>query len=193
MTGKFRLLCATVLAISSLSVNWAASAADKKPAEPKAAEPKVSAEQAQATFSAKFAEYKTAIAEIEKLQAQFQTADSAQREKLNKTMTAQVAHAQSLVNAMVEAGEAAYRAAPNKDPDVANLLFTVAKYYTIGQQIGPGAPGRRNPDDLFFPIDGGGQYEKALPIAKTLIDGGAPNKEIYVYGFLSAFMTNDFD
>lgn len=193
MTGKSRLLCVTLFAISSLYTASLASANDKKPADPKAIEPKVPAEQAQATFSAKFADYKAAIAGIEKLQAEFQTADAAQREKLNKTMTAEVAHAQSLVNAMVEAGEAAYRAAPNKDPEVANLLFTVAKYYTIGQQIGPGAPGRHSPDDLFFPIDGGGQYEKALPIAKTLIDGGAPNKEIYVYGFLSAFMTNDYD
>ena len=108
--------------------------------EKKAAEPKISADQAKAAFAAKFTEYKAAIAEIEKLQAEFQTADAAKREKLNATMAAQVTHAQSLVNAMVEAGEAAYRAAPNTDPEVTNLLFTVAKYYTIGRQIGPGAP-----------------------------------------------------
>jgi hypothetical protein len=63
---------------------------------------------------------------------------------------------------MVEAGEAAYRAASNTDPEVTNLLFTVAKYYTIGRQIGPGVPSRRNPDDVYYPIDGGEQYERAL-------------------------------
>jgi cyclophilin family peptidyl-prolyl cis-trans isomerase len=161
--------------------------------EKKAAEPKISADQAKAAFTAKFSDYKAAIADIEKLQAEFQTADAAKREKLNATMAAQVTHAQSLVNAMLEAGEAAYRAAPNTDPEVTNLLFTVAKYHTIGRQIGPGAPSPRNPDDNYYPIDGGGQYERALPIIKLLIDGGATEKELYVYGFLCAFMTNDYD
>src|SRR3954469_16495101 len=161
--------------------------------EKKAADAKVSAEQAKAAFTAKFNDYKTVIADIEQLQAEFQTADAARREKLNATMAAQVTHAQSLVNALLEAGEAAYRAAPNTDPEVTNLLFTVAKYYTIGRQIGPGAPSPRNPDDIYYPIDGGDQYERALPIVKLLIDGGAPEKEIYVYGFMCAYMTNDYD
>ena len=156
MTGKFRLLSVSVIAICVACAFSFAIGEEKK-----AAEPKVSAEQAKAAFAAKFAEYKAAIADIEKLQAEFQTADAAKREKLNATMAAQVTHAQSLVNAMLEAGEAAYRAAPNTDPEVTNLLFTVAKYYTIGRQIGPGAPSRRNPDDLYYPIDGGGQYERA--------------------------------
>src|SRR4030095_3877307 len=51
----------------------------------------------------------------------------------------------------------------------------------------------RNPEDIFYPIDGGDQYERALPIIKLLIDGGAKEKELYVYGFLCAFMTNDYD
>jgi cyclophilin family peptidyl-prolyl cis-trans isomerase len=161
--------------------------------EKKAGEPKASAGQAKAAFSAKFTEYKQAIRDIEKLQAEFQTADAAKREKLNADLSAQVSHAQSLVNAMVEAAEAAYRAAPNSDPDVTNLLSTVAKYYTIGRQIGPGVPSRRNPDDVYYPIDGGDQYERALPIIKLLIDNKASEKELYVYGFLCAFMTNDYD
>ncbi len=151
------------------------------------------ADQAKAAFDAKFAAYKAAIGDIEKLQADFQTADAATREKLNATMAAQVAHAQSLVNAMVEAGEAAYRAAPNSDPNVTNLLEAVAKYDTIGRQVGPGQPSHTNPDDIYYPIDGGDQYERALPIIKLLIDGHAADKELYVWGFLCAFMTNDYD
>jgi len=192
MTGKFRLLSVSVIAIC-VACTFGFAVGEEKKEEKKAEAPKVSAEQAKTVFAAKFADYKAAIADVEKLQAEFQTADAAKREKLNATMAAQITHAQSLVNAMVEAGEAAYRAAPNTDPEVTNLLFTVAKYYTIGRQIGPGEPSRRNPDDAFYPIDGGGQYERALPIVKLLIDGGAPEKEIYVYGFLCAFMTNDYD
>ncbi len=52
---------------------------------------------------------------------------------------------------------------------------------------------RRNPDDVYYPIDGGDQYERALPIIKLLIDGGAKDRELYVWGFLCAFMTNDYD
>jgi cyclophilin family peptidyl-prolyl cis-trans isomerase len=186
MTGKLGLLGALLL--SFVCLRTLAIAEEKK-----AADPKTSAEQAKAAFAAKFADYKAAIRDVEKLQAEFQSADAAQREKLNATMAAQITHAQSLVNAMVEAGEAAYRAAPNTDPEVTNLLFTVARYYTIGRQIGPGVPSRRNPDDVYYPIDGGDQYERALPIIKLLIDGGAPEKELHVYGFLCAFMTNDYE
>ena len=33
----------------------------------------------------------------------------------------------------------------------------------------------------------------ALPIIKLLIDGGAQRSELYVWGFLCAYMTNDYD
>jgi cyclophilin family peptidyl-prolyl cis-trans isomerase len=151
------------------------------------------AKQAIATFQAKFKEYQTAVRDIEKLQTEFQTADTGRRKKLNEELTGHVAHAQSLVNAMVEAAESAYRAAPNSDKDVTDVLVAVAKHYTVGQQIGPSMPSRDNPDDVYTPIDGGDQYEKALPIIKLLIDGGAPNTDLYVWGFLCAYMTNDYD
>jgi cyclophilin family peptidyl-prolyl cis-trans isomerase len=32
-----------------------------------------------------------------------------------------------------------------------------------------------------------------MPIIKLLIDGGAQNNELYVWGFLAAFMTNDYE
>jgi cyclophilin family peptidyl-prolyl cis-trans isomerase len=150
--------------------------------------------QTKAVFQAKFNEFKDAYRGIEKLQAEFQTADAATREKLNETLSAQLAHAQSLVNAMVAAGEAAYRAAPNADPQVTQLLAAVARHYTIGRQLPlPPQPSPRNPDDVYYAIDGGDQYERALPIIKLLIDGGASDKELYVWGFLCAYMTNDYD
>jgi cyclophilin family peptidyl-prolyl cis-trans isomerase len=46
---------------------------------------------------------------------------------------------------------------------------------------------------MFYPIEGGDQYERALPIIKLLIDGGAKNTDLYVWGFLCAYMTNDFN
>lgn len=158
----------------------------------KAADPNALAN-ANAAFEEKFNAYKASLAEIEKLNVSYQTADEATRKKLNEQMSGQIAHAQSLVNAMLDAAVTAYRLAPNADPKVKDLLIAVAKYNAIGRQTGPGEASRGNPDDVFFPIDGGDQYERALPIIKLLIDGGADNKQLYVWGFLAAYMTNDFD
>lgn len=151
------------------------------------------AEQAQAAFQTKFNEYKAAIREIEKLQADYQSADAPTREKLNVDLTAQVTHAQSLVNAMVEAAEAAYRFAPNADKQISDLLVAVARHFAIGRQIGPGLPAKDDPNNIYYPIDGGDQYERALPLVKLLIEGGTENKDLYVWGFLCAFVTNDYD
>jgi cyclophilin family peptidyl-prolyl cis-trans isomerase len=164
------------------------------------------AARANATFNEKFTEYKNALREIEKLNVEYQLtgkeppADDAaktkrdeQRRKINEQLTAQVAHAQSLVNAMVDAAMAAYRISPNADPKIAELLVAVAKYYTIGRQVGPGEPNPQQPEDVYFPIDGGDQYERALPIIKLLIEGGSENKHLYVWGFLAAYATNEYD
>jgi cyclophilin family peptidyl-prolyl cis-trans isomerase len=89
-----------------------------------------------------------------------------------------------------------YRAAPNADPQITEVLLSVAKYYSIGRidhDAGPPAANPRMPDDVYIPIDGGDQYERAWPILKLLIDGGADSKQLYVWGFLAAYATNEFD
>jgi cyclophilin family peptidyl-prolyl cis-trans isomerase len=162
-------------------------------AEKPAAAASPAAQQAKADFDAKFEAYKAAVREIEKVQAEYQTADDATRKKLNEAMTGQIAHTQSLVNAMVQAAEDAYRAAPNADQQVTNVLVAVAKHYVVGRQIGAGEPSQSDPSDVYYPTDGGDQYERGLPIVKMLIDGGAQDNELYVWGFLCAYMTNDYD
>ena len=149
------------------------------------------AAKANAAFEEKFDAYKSSLRDIEKLNVAYQSANEADRAKLNEQLTGEIAHAQSLVNDMVEAAAAAYRFSPNADPRITELLVDVAKYYTVGRQIGPNLSG--NPDDPYYPIDGGDQYEKALPIIKLLIDNGAENKQLYVWGFLAAYMTNNYD
>ena len=141
------------------------------------------ATQAKAAFDQKFQEYKAIVREIEKLQAEFQTANTAERESINSAMAGQVAHAQAVMNEMVEAATEAYRYAPNADPQITELLVAVVRYYVAGREV-RGAAGR---------IDGGDQYERALPIIKTLVEGGADDRELLVWGFLSAFVTCDYD
>lgn len=188
MTRNFRAFVCGIIAITMVR-GIATSRAEEKPAS--AASPQ--AAQAKAAFDAKFEEYKKAIREIEKLQAEFQTADSDRRKKLNEEVTGLIANTQSLVNAMVDAARAAYQAAPNANPEVTEVLTAVARYYTVGRQIGPGQPAPGNPSDIYYPIDGGDQYERALPIIQALIDGGSQNNELHVFGFLCAFATNDYD
>jgi cyclophilin family peptidyl-prolyl cis-trans isomerase len=155
------------------------------------------AAQAKAAFDAKFTEYKAAVREIEKLQAEFQAADAATRQKLNTQLTGQIAHAQSLVNEMLEAAIEAYRFAPNSDEQITELLIAVARYDVIGRQVGRGQPGNPakggHPQDIYHPIDGGDRYERALPVLKLLIENDAGTPELYVWGFLAAFATNDYE
>jgi cyclophilin family peptidyl-prolyl cis-trans isomerase len=184
----YRYCVLVVVSIPIVGVTGTSALAEKK-----AGAAPSEAEQARAAFDAKFAEYKTAIREIEKMQAEFQTADSETRKKLNEQITGHIAQTQSVVNDMVEAAEAAYRAAPNKDADITAVLTAVARHYIVGRQVGPGQPSHSDPSDVYYPMDGGDQYERGLPIVKLLLDGKDPNTELYVWGFLCAFMTNDYD
>jgi cyclophilin family peptidyl-prolyl cis-trans isomerase len=188
----FALPTSAVLAQQSNEPSAEISAQPETP--PQAAAQGDKAGQADTVFDQKFEAYKSAIRDIEELQNKFQTADAAEREKLNAEMTAQVAHAQSLVNDMVDAAMEAFRSAPNEDPQVSELLVAVARYYAIGRQTGPGQTARSgNPDDVYYPTDGGDRYERALPIIKLLIEGGAKDNQLYVWGFLAAFATNDYE
>jgi cyclophilin family peptidyl-prolyl cis-trans isomerase len=143
--------------------------------------------QAKAAFDAKFEEYKQALREIEQLRTQFQTADADGRKKLNEQLTGHLAHAQSLINGVVDAASEAYRFAPNADPQITALLTAVAEHHAIGRQA------ETQPGQTDGPSSGGDQYEKALPIIKLLSEGGAEAPDLPVWGFLCAFVTNDYD
>lgn len=139
-------------------------------------------QRAKEVFEASFEKYKDSLREIEKLRTQYQTAGATERKRLNEQLTGHVANAQSLVNELVDATMEAYRTAPNSDPRVTELLASVAEYYVTGRDAaGPTQP-----------IVGGGQYEQALPILNLLSEGQADNPELPVWGFLAAFMGNDY-
>jgi cyclophilin family peptidyl-prolyl cis-trans isomerase len=147
---------------------------------------------AKAEFDKAFAEYKDAIRKIEQLRVDYQSADQATRNRINNELTGHLAHAQGLMNTVVETAEESFRLAPKSDQRVTDLLVAVAKFYAVGEQIGPpetkpGAGGE------YAPISGGDQFEKALPIIKRLIDGGVDNRDLPLWGFLSAFIVNDYD
>jgi cyclophilin family peptidyl-prolyl cis-trans isomerase len=167
---------------SSAEAPAAAAATDSQPAAP-ATPPSAAATEAKAAFGRSLADYKVAIRDIEQLRIKYQVAPPAEREKINAELTGHVAHAQSLVNAMVEAALQAYRAEPGGDPRVTELLTAVARYETIGRDA-------KNPPGH---IDGGDRFEKALPLINELAAGGVQDRDLFAWGFICAFATNDYD
>jgi len=141
----------------------------------KTSEPKISAEQAKAAFTAKFTDTKqpSATSKNSRLNSKLPTPPSA---KSSTPRWRLKSPCQSLVNAMVEAGEAAYRRGAEYGSRGNEFAVYGCQVLHDWRQIGPGVPSRRNPEDVYYPIDGGEQYERALPIIKLLIDGGAPEK-----------------
>ncbi len=153
----------------------------------------VDARQAADAFEKAFTDYRAVIRQIEQLRIEYQTTDAARREKINAELAGLLAQAKPRLDTMTKAAESDYRSAPNDDPRVTELLTDLAKYYIVGQQVGPGEPPSSDPEGQYYPIDGGDQYERGLPFVKLLVDGGAKDNRLYVWGFLAAFVTNDYD
>ena len=174
----FRQIGPIVAAIAALLVGFSGAIAQETTTASS-----LTAEQAKAAFDSRVTDYKDALRKIEKLQTDYQGADAAKRQQINQQLRDEMPAAKRRLHDMVSAGVDAYRAAPNEDPQVTELLLAVAKYNVIGESRG-GEEGS---------AEGGDNYEKALPIIKLLIDGGAKEPLLPVWGLLAAFATNDYD
>jgi cyclophilin family peptidyl-prolyl cis-trans isomerase len=86
---------------------------------------------------------------------------------------------ESMVDKLVAAGLKVHRAGLSDDPTVNSALVNIAGFYVAGDPNG----------------DGGDQYEKALPLIKTMLDAGlgATSKELWLWGGVSAFNLNDYN
>lgn len=172
---KIHLAVVCLISLSS-GLAWAQQHGDAATTAPTTSE-------AKAEFDRRFAEYKEALLGIEQLRADYQLADEATREKVNAELGARIGEAQQRLDAMVSAAEEAYRQSPNSDPQVTDLLLAVANYDAVGQQD-KSSNGN---------VIGGDRYELALPIIRMLIDGGASEQQLPVWGLVCAFATNDYD
>jgi cyclophilin family peptidyl-prolyl cis-trans isomerase len=174
------------LAASFLLMVFLASVARQMPTasgQPAAAGAGATEAQAKAEFDRRFADYTAALRTIEQLRTEYQTADAAGREQINRRLADEVTTAKERLDAMLAAAMDSYRAAPNADPQVTALLVAVARHYAVGEVI-PRSDGI---------VNGGDNYEQALPIIERLVDGGAAEKRLPVWGFVSAFVTNDYE
>jgi cyclophilin family peptidyl-prolyl cis-trans isomerase len=117
-----------------------------------------------------------------KLQATDKERQSAQgdaRAKLDAQIGEQRKAADELLKKICDAGLAVYKADPKAYPDLNKTLVILAKFFITGDSNG----------------DGGDQYERALPLVKGMIDAGAGDtwQQLYQYGAIAAYCTNDFD
>lgn len=177
MMRRLSLVCASMLLLGGV---WTAA---QTPPPSEEAAPADAAAQAKAEFYQRFEAYKEAIRSIEQLRTDYQVADPATREELNRQLEQRIDQTGPVLDAVVSAAEKAYQLAPNTDAQITDLLVAVAKYYAVGEPM-PGS-------DAY--VRGGEQYEKALPIIRLLIDGGAPEPQLPLWGLVCAYVTNDYD
>jgi len=129
------------------------------------------AQAAEQAYNQLRSEWRQIIGQIEQVQEN-QAADAdVQLRQLRK-------QADALLDQIVEAALQVYRADANAYPKVNSMLVSLAQFFVEGNP----ATG-----------DGGDQFEKALSIAKTLLEGGEGEKtpELWLWGAVSAFATND--
>lgn len=134
---------------------------------------------ARQAFDAILKQWQEVVAQIPKTQQARQAASGAERKTLDEQVAAQYKQAGELIGKMADAGLAVYKIAPDAYPDVNDTLVVIAQFYLNGEQNG----------------DGGDQYEKALALITGLIDAGAGAKypELYFWGGLAAYNSNDFE
>ncbi len=125
---------------------------------------------AKADFEAKFTAWKAAMKAIDELRIRYQAADAAEREQIEVQLRDRFEKTQTLVPGVVAAAVKAYRAAPNTDERITNLLVEVAGFY-LGSDL----------------------YEESLTVIEALQAGGVDNKWIPVWGGVAAVAIADFD
>jgi cyclophilin family peptidyl-prolyl cis-trans isomerase len=143
---------------------------------------------ARTAYNQAAADYKQVFQEIETLRGQYQGADSGARQEINAKLPLLVEEARQKMDAWVTAGLQLYNVAPNEDKQLADWLVGIAKYYALGELYND-----KQPSEVGGRFLGGDQYELALPIVQALIDGDHPEKNLYVWGGMSAVCVNDYD
>ncbi|QDV72086.1 putative peptidyl-prolyl cis-trans isomerase [Planctomycetes bacterium K2D] len=131
---------------------------------------------AAADYNAALADYRATFSEIEKLFTEYQAAGPDRRKVINEQLKPLGIKAKTKLNAMTQAALEVYKADPNGDPKITELLLTVVDFDIVGG-----------------PNGGGDQYEEALPIIEALVEGGEDKPVLPLWGVLAAICTNDFD
>ena len=100
------------------------------------------------------------------------------RSELDQEIDELTAQIEEMVEKIVAAGLDAHRAGVTDDETINSTLIAIAGFYVTGDDNG----------------DGGDQYEKALPVIKSMLAAGLGDTsgELWLWGGVSAFNLNDF-
>jgi len=107
------------------------------------------------------------------------TSQPSEKGPINEEIQKLRSESEKLVGQIVAAGLDVYRADPKSYPLVNKTLVAIAGFYVAGDANG----------------DGGDQYEKALPIIRSMLDAGAGKESpiLWLWGGVCAYQTNDYD
>jgi len=156
----------------------AAKAPAAEPAASAAPQPAGAAVAAKQAFDALVAKWGDLLARIKQFQADRAVAAAGDRAKFDEQIAALRKDAEGLVADIAKAGVDVYRADAEAFAEVNSTVLRIVQHYIAGNAAG----------------DGGDQYEKALPVIKSLIDAGAAQTwpELWLWGGVAAYSTNDF-
>jgi len=127
-------------------------------------------EEAQAKFEAVVAEWKEGLKEIRSLQVEYQEADAQERAQLEQQFQEYRERLQSEVQPrLIAAAEAAYRANPEKNADVAKFLIMIVQEFVYGDR-----------------------FEDAKRLCDALEEGGADMPQLDLLAGVADFATNHF-
>lgn len=126
---------------------------------------------AASAFRSHLQQWKDTISGLRALRNEYQDAtDTAQREALEAKFDQLLNRGRALVPVLRETGIAAYKDAPNDDPELTRFLFKVAK------------------DDLVRD-----RYDQAWELGELLVKNDCGFPEIYNVAGVAAFVRNDYD
>ena len=147
--------------------------------EPAAAAPSPEAVAARGAFDALHRQWEEIRDKIPALQEQRRAAEGEARAALDKQVDDLYTQAGDLIEQITDAGLAVYKADPKAYPEVNDTLLAVARFHLTGDASG----------------DNGDQYEKAIKLIQGMIDAGAGETwpQLYLWGAIAAYNTNDFD
>lgn len=121
-------------------------------------------------FHAVFAQWKTLLADLRKLQEDYQKADQTGRAEISKKYEALVQQGSQLEPKLIAGAEKAYQEAPNKDEEILKFLVAVLRGEVAADE-----------------------YESAIRVGEMLVKNEAPEPDIYNAAGIAAFAVGNFD
>jgi len=139
-------------------------------APPAASEVDSTPESPAAQFAAKLTAWKDLLKQLRAVRTEYDEADEAQVPAIMERWNELVAQGETLIGELRVVGAQAYAAAPNEDRELTRFLTKVLE------------------DDIKRD-----RYEQAAELSQALLDNGCDVNEVFSWGGVAAFCTNNFD